>query len=101
MPARVARNLDYCVAGRDRNVLTAGGGGTDTANLRSRGRLATSAHIRGGNMSESNVKDLAALLETAAENDSLLDQALQRIKDEAEGQRMDFFKHGQFGSHNA
>lgn len=52
-------------------------------------------------MSESNVKDLAALLETAAENDSLLDQALQRIKDEAEGQRMDFFKHGQFGSHNA
>jgi hypothetical protein len=52
-------------------------------------------------MSDSNVKDLAGLLETAAENDSLLDQALQRIKDEAEGQHMDFFKHGQFGSHNA
>ena len=52
-------------------------------------------------MNEAKVENLADLLETAAENDSLLDQALKRIKDEAEGQHMDFFKHGQFGSHNA
>ena len=54
-----------------------------------------------GTVTDANVENLAELLETAAENDSLLDQALKRIKDEAEGLHMDFFKHGQFGSHNA
>lgn len=48
-----------------------------------------------------NVENLSDLLETAAENDSLLDQALTRLRDEADGQHVDFFKHGQFGSHNA
>ena len=45
--------------------------------------------------------DLAGLLETAAENDTLLAQALERLEDEASGDSVDFFKHGQFGSHNA
>ncbi len=48
-----------------------------------------------------NAEDLSELLETAAANDTLLGQALQRLKDEADGQHVDFFKHGQFGSHNA
>jgi len=48
-----------------------------------------------------NAESLADLLEIAAENDTLLDQALKRLKDEADGQHVDFFKHGQFGSHNS
>lgn len=50
---------------------------------------------------QSNTENLSELLEAAAENDSLLGQALKRLKDEAEGPHLDFFKHGQFGSHNA
>lgn len=63
--------------------------------------MAARVDHKDGDMADSKVRDLAGLLETAAENDSLLDQALQRIKEESEGQEMYFFKHGQFGSHNA
>lgn len=50
---------------------------------------------------QQETENLSDLLKTAAENDTLLEQALKRLQDEAEGQHVDFFRHGQFGSHNA
>lgn len=44
---------------------------------------------------------LAELLESASEQDSLLADAMDRLKREEEGQFDAFFKHGQFGSHNS
>jgi hypothetical protein len=44
---------------------------------------------------------LAELLESAPEQDSLLADAIDRLKREEEGQFDAFFKHGQFGSHNS
>lgn len=40
-------------------------------------------------------------LDIAAENDALLGQAIKRMEDERTGGAVDFFKHGQFGSHNS
>jgi hypothetical protein len=54
-----------------------------------------------GDMKDAEIGSLSELLNTAPENDSLLRQAIQRVRDEAEGASVDFFKHGQFGSHNS
>ena len=54
-----------------------------------------------GDMKDAKIGSLSELLNTAPENVSLLQQAIQLVRDEAEGTSVDFFKHGQFGSHNS
>lgn len=44
---------------------------------------------------------LREALDIAAENDSLLGHAVERLEQERNGGAVDFFKHGQFGSHNS
>lgn len=44
---------------------------------------------------------LSDLVKASQENDALLKSAVKRLDEEALGDRRDFFKHGQFGSHNS
>lgn len=44
---------------------------------------------------------LSDLVKASKDNDSLLKNAVKRLEEEEHGDRRDFFKHGQFGSHNS
>lgn len=46
-------------------------------------------------------KPLSDLVGSGLDNDSLLAEAVRRVKREAETDNVEFFRHGQFGSHNA
>ncbi|MFH5230880.1 hypothetical protein [Antrihabitans spumae] len=53
-------------------------------------------------MTEGNSrKALADLVGKDIDNDSLLEEAVRRAKREAAADSVEFFRHGQFGSHNA
>ncbi|WP_241548462.1 hypothetical protein [Gordonia alkanivorans] len=52
-------------------------------------------------MTSSSKKKLSDLVGSAVDNDSLLAEAVQRLKREKETDSVEFFRHGQFGSHNA
>lgn len=54
------------------------------------------------NMSDSTSrKALSDLVGTEIDNDSLLEEAVRRARREANSDSVEFFRHGQFGSHNA
>lgn len=46
-------------------------------------------------------KRLSELVDMDIDNDSLLEDAVRRAKREAAADNVEFFRHGQFGSHNA
>ncbi|MBR7194296.1 MULTISPECIES: hypothetical protein [unclassified Gordonia (in: high G+C Gram-positive bacteria)] len=46
-------------------------------------------------------KKLSELVGSAVDSDSLLAEAVERLKREKETDSVEFFRHGQFGSHNA
>lgn len=46
-------------------------------------------------------KKLSELVRSAVDSDSLLAEAVERLKREKETDSVEFFRHGQFGSHNA
>ena len=52
-------------------------------------------------MSDSPKKRLSELVDLDVDNDSLLEDAVRRAKREAAADSVEFFRHGQFGSHNA
>ena len=53
-------------------------------------------------MSDNSPKQpLSELVDMDIDNDSLLEDAVRRAKREAAADSVEFFRHGQFGSHNA
>ena len=50
---------------------------------------------------DSSKKILSDLVGAEIDNDSLLADAVKRVKREAETDSVEFFRPGQFGSHNA
>ncbi|WP_156527541.1 MULTISPECIES: hypothetical protein [Gordonia] len=51
--------------------------------------------------SDATKKILSDLVGSDVDSDSLLADAVKRVKREAESDSAEFFRHGQFGSHNA
>ncbi|MEV6415377.1 hypothetical protein [Kribbella sp. NPDC051718] len=44
---------------------------------------------------------LSDLVKASQDNDAILKNAVKRLEEEELGEAPDFFKHGQFGSHNS